>query len=73
MIFPDISPILHKRRMAFSPLKRLLWQAGLAFGLRYPVTLWIENKNDECTFDAVKTAETYMRKELPDLFTPTTS
>lgn len=58
--------------MAFSPLKRLLRQAGLAYGLRYPVTLWIETKNGERTFDSVKMAETYMRKQLPDLFTSAT-
>lgn len=69
MIFPDLSPTLHKRRMAFSPLKRLLRQAGLAYGLSYPATLWIETKNGERTFDSVNMAETYMRKELPDLST----
>ena len=73
MIFSALSPTLHKRRMAFSPLKRLLRQAGLAYGLRYPATLWIKTKNGERTFDSVKMAETYMRKELPDLFTSTTS
>ncbi|KAK6291499.1 hypothetical protein J4Q44_G00382650 [Coregonus suidteri] len=36
MIFPDLSLILHKRRMAFSPLKRLLRQAGSAYGLLLP-------------------------------------
>lgn len=51
MIFLDLSPTLHKR-MAFSPLKRLLCQAGLAYGLRYPATLWIETKNGERTFDS---------------------
>ena len=72
MIFPDLSPSLHKRRMAVSPLKRFLHHAGLAYGLHYPATLWIETKTGERTFDSVKMAETYMRKELPDLLTSTT-
>lgn len=44
MIFPDLSPALHKRRMAFATLKKQLQQAGVRYGMMYPATFRVDTR-----------------------------
>lgn len=45
MIFPNLSPTLHKKRMAFNPLKKQLRQAGLKYGMMYPATFRVDTRS----------------------------
>lgn len=69
MIFPDLSPTLHKKRMAFSALKSRLHQGNVKYGMFYPATLKVDTRSGATqAFDSVDAAERFLRREYPDMF-----
>lgn len=68
MIFPDLSPSLHKKRMAFNALKSRLRQANVRYGMFYPATLKVDTRSGGTrSFDLVEAAERFLRREYPDM------
>ncbi|KAK1903061.1 LINE-1 type transposase domain containing protein 1 [Dissostichus eleginoides] len=69
MLFPDLSPTLHKKRMAFNALKRQLRQADVRYGMFYPATLKMDTRSGTTkAFDSVDAAERFLLREYPDMF-----
>ncbi|XP_072890665.1 uncharacterized protein [Hemitrygon akajei] len=50
LFYPDISYDLLKRRKEFNPVKKVLWEKGYQFILRYPATLMILLDDEERRF-----------------------
>lgn len=70
MIFPDLSPSLHLKRMAFSPLKKQLRQAGVKYGMLYPATFRVDLRTGASkSFTSAEAAHTFLRREYPEVIT----
>lgn len=68
MIFPDLSPTLHQKRMAFNTLKRQLRQAGVRYGMLYPATFRVDLRSGGSkSFTSVEAAHTFLRREYPEV------
>lgn len=71
MIFPDLSPRLHQRRMTFTPLKKQLRQAGVKYGMMYPATLRVDMRSGGTkSFDSAEAASSFLHREYPEVFSP---
>lgn len=69
MIFPDLSPMLHQKRMAFTPLKKQLRQAGVKYGMLYPAILRVDMRSGGTkSFDSAETASSFLQREYPEIF-----
>lgn len=68
MIFPDLSPRLHQKRMAFTPLKKQLRQAGVKYGMLYPAILRVDTRSGGTkSFDSAEAASSFLQREYPEV------
>ena len=68
MIFPDLSPTLHQKRMAFNPLKKQLRQAGVKYGMLYPATFRVDLRSGGSkSFTSVEAAHSFLRREYSEV------
>lgn len=69
MIFPDLSPRLHQKRMAFVPLKKQLRQAGVKYGMLYPAILRVDTRSGGTkSFESAEAATSFLQREYPEVF-----
>lgn len=69
MIFPDLSPRLHQRRMTFTPLKKQLRQAGVKYGMMYTATLRVDMRSGGTkSFDSAEAASSFLLREYSEIF-----
>lgn len=64
-IFRDFPPTVVKRRAAFTPVRKLLWdQPGVKFGLLYPAKLRVSHNGMEATFSDPEEALLYAERHF---------
>lgn len=64
-IFEDFSAAVARRRAAFNPVKGLLYQRGVKFGMLYPARLRVTHNNREHVFNSPEAAESFYRQNFP--------
>lgn len=68
MIFPDLSPTLHKKRMGFNSLKKQLRQAGVKYGMMYQATFRVDTRSGGSkSFESVEAASSFLQREYPEI------